>query len=131
MYSGRKSFRTQPVRILLISAIPIGAGIVAYLTYGSEEDWFVPWFMVGFFVLGVFALVEAVTDFLVLDTHELRFRKSFRSVQIPKTEIETVTWTKGGGVSLKLASGKWVMIPDMGYDSKGLTNSISAWVRSQ
>ena len=111
--------------------MPIGAGIVVYLTYGSDVDWFIPWFFVAFFVLGVAALVEAVTDFLVLDTNELRFRKSFRSVQIRKTEIESVTWTKGGGVSLKLESGRWVMIPDMGYDSQGLTNSISAWERSR
>ena len=102
MYSGRTFFRTRPVRILWISAIPIGAPIVAYLTYGSEENWFVPWFFIGFFLLGILALFEAATNFLVLDSHELRFRQSFRAVQIRKTDIESVTWTKGGGVSLRL-----------------------------
>jgi len=131
MYSGRTSFRTRPVRILWTSAIPIGAGLVAYLTYGSDVDWFIPWFFGGFFLLGILAFVEAVSDCLVLDARELRFRKSFRSVQIRKTDIESVTWTKGGGVSLKLESGNWVMIPDMGYDSMGLSNSIRAWVKSR
>ena len=130
MYSGRTTFRARPIRILWISAILVGAALTAYLTHGSDEDWFVPWFFVGFFLLGIVALLEALTQFLVLDAHELRYRKTFHTVRIPKAEIHQVTWTKGGGVSLKLESGKWVMVPDMGHDSQSLTNSLRAWVKS-
>jgi uncharacterized membrane protein len=79
------------MRILWVFAIPVGSVVGAYLFYGSGEDWFVPVFLAGFFVLGIFASVEAVTNFLILDAHELRFRKSFRSVQIARTEIELAT----------------------------------------
>ena len=131
MYSGRTAFRARPLRILWISVILVASMLGTYFTYGSDENWFVPWFFAGFAVLSLAALFETLTEFLVLDAHELRFRKSFRTVKIPKADISQVTWTKGDGASLKLVSGKWVMVPDMGYDSQGLTNSIRAWTKSR
>lgn len=131
MYSGRTTFRARPLRILWTSALPVAAGIVTYLTYGSDENWFVPWFFAGFALLGVAALFETLTEYLVFDVHELRFRKMFRTVKIPKADISEVTWTAGGGVSIQLTSGRWVMVPDLGYDSQGLTNSLKAWVKSR
>lgn len=130
MYAGRTSFRTRPLRILWISAIPIGSVVAIYFAYGTSEDWFVPWFFGGFFLLGIAALFETLTEYVVLGANELRFRKSFRTVRIQKADITQITWTKGGGVSLKLGSGRWGMVPDMGHDTQGLTNSLRAWMKS-
>ena len=38
---------------------------------------------------------------------------------------------KGGGVYLKLENGGWGKLPDLGYNSQGLTNTIRAWLKRQ
>lgn len=71
-------------------------------------------------------MTEALSEFIILDEYEQRFRRSFRSVRIPKEDITQVNWTKSAGASLKLAGAKWVMVPDMGHNSRSLTNSLRA-----
>ena len=51
---------------------------------------------------------------------------NFRERVVPRTEIESVTWEAGCGVSLKMNDGKWVKLPDYGHNAQGMTNSIRA-----
>jgi hypothetical protein len=83
----------------------------------------------GLSVLGVAAIAESwlvrvsLRDDAVWIT-TLRGRR-----RVPRETIESVTWEKGGGVALRTAGGAWVKLPEMGFDSQGLTNSIRAWLR--
>jgi hypothetical protein len=108
----------------------IGGAAATIISFRYDQAQWMVFGSLGFFGLGVISFVEAVTDYLVLDEEGIRFRKSFRSVQILKSDIEQVTWTKGGGTSVKREDGTWVMVPDMGYDSQGMTNSLKAWLRA-
>ena len=130
MYRGRTTFRTRPFRLIWLTAITLGAAAAAVFSLQTDE---VRWAIFGFVGLtgfGIISLLEAVTDYLILDENEIRFRKTFRNVRISKSDIEKVTWTKGGGTSVQRRDGSWVMVPDMGYDSQGMTNSIRAWLRA-
>lgn len=123
-------FRARPFRFLWIIAIILAGAAAAVYSFTNDEARWMVFGSIGFFALGIISLVEAASDYVILDNKELRFRKTFRSVRILKSEIEKITWTKGGGVSIKRTSGSWVMVPDMGYDSQGMTNSLQAWLRA-
>jgi hypothetical protein len=63
-----------------------------------------------------------------LGNEALEYRMNFKRVRIKKAEIEKVTWASGCGVSVQLLNGSWEEIPSFGKDSRGLTNSVRAWL---
>ena len=89
------------------------------------------WYKVGyaaFCALFVVGAVELKLRHLTIEADRITWTGNFRRGEVHRSEIESVTWAKGGGVSLKLTSGKWVPLPDVeGY--QGLTNTIRAWLR--
>jgi hypothetical protein len=44
-------------------------------------------------------------------------------------DISSVSWEKGGGVFLKLTAGGFAKLPELGYNSQGLTNTVRAWLK--
>jgi len=90
-----------------------------------------PWMrlvLVALAVLGVVGLVELRFERLELRADELAWVQNFRRRSLRRAQIESVTWQKGAGVSVQLAGGRWVALPGLGHDSRGLTNTIRAWI---
>jgi hypothetical protein len=63
------------------------------------------------------------------DTIKIVSIAPFTSRVIPRPQIDSVTWEKGCGASLKLTDGKWVKLPDVTGNAQGLTNTIRAWLK--
>ncbi len=99
---------------------------VVYSAY-FEFSW-ISVFFIGFSVLSFLAFIESASDYIHLDENEIRFRRLFRKTSVNKRAIERVKWEKGSGVSLRLISGEWVKIPNMGHNSQGLANSLRSWI---
>jgi len=110
------------VSFLVVLAMTVGAFFVGL-------EW---WYRLGFVTfsgLFVFAFFELSRIHVTLDLDKITFNHGFRRREIPRAKIESVTWAKGGGVSLKLVDGQWVGLPGVGRTSQGLTNSIRAWLK--
>lgn len=84
---------------------------------------------VAFSTLAVLAVVELAMTQVELTTTGIAFVKGFRRTFIPRADIESVTWAKGGGVFLKLVDGRSVNLPGVGRTDQGLVNSIRAWLK--
>ena len=130
MYSGRTSFRPRPTRIFWTVAVSILFAVVAFISYRTEGTNWVTLVLCGMFVFSLVGIVETLTDYMMLEDDGIRFRSTFRTVRIPKQDIEKVAWAAGCGVSVRRRNGEWTEVPDLGHGSQGVANSIRAWLRS-
>jgi hypothetical protein len=90
-----------------------------------------PWYrltLVALCALFVVSFAELATRRIALDDERLILVDHFRRRAICRTAIDSVTWEKGGGVSLKLHDGSWARLPEVGNGSQALSNSIRAWL---
>jgi hypothetical protein len=89
------------------------------------------WIVPVFAIAGAFWLADAITRRIVLGSDRIRIVSisNFQSRTIARVEVESVTWEKGCGVSIKLRDGKWVRLPSVGRNAQGLTNTIRAWLK--
>ena len=113
----------------MILVVASGFIIAAAYYYSQAGLTWMSAFFIGFSILGVAGVVESFSSYIQLDETEIRFRETFRTTAIPKTDIVKVTWEAGCGVSLMLSDGTWSRVPDLGHNSQGLTNSIRSWLR--
>jgi hypothetical protein len=106
--------------------------IVVALTIGAFAVSTSPWTRLSFAAfsaLAILAVLELAQRRIELEGDRLSFVVNFRRRSIPRADIDSVTWAKGGGVSLKLIDGTWVHLPEVGPANQGLTNSIRAWLK--
>jgi hypothetical protein len=90
------------------------------------------WMLMAYVVVSVVGLAGvlevAVTRIVLsetaLESHSLFYRRAYQAA-----DIASVTWEAGVGVSVKLVSGGWARIPEMGYNSQGLANTLRAWLK--
>jgi hypothetical protein len=109
------------------------AGIVLltiHLPFGIPDHHRV-WVVPAYAVLGALWLVDAFTRRIVLGKDSIRVVSisDFQSQTLARAELESVTWEKGCGASIKLRGGRWVRLPNIGRDPQGLTNTIRAWLK--
>jgi hypothetical protein len=112
--------------VLFGIAIVFALAVVAFIV--STPLW-IRVFFAGFSAFAILAVIELTQRRIELGEDRLTFFANFRRRSIPRADIDSVTWAKGGGVSLKLVDGTWVHLPEVGSGSQGLTNSIRAWLR--
>lgn len=130
MYGGKTHFRVVAWIRILIFLIASGSVAAAAYCFSKEGLTWICAFFIGFSLLGVAGTVQSFTMYVTLEDGEIRFRESFRTTVIPKSDIVRVTWEAGCGVSLLLGDGTWARVPDLGHNSQGLTNSIRSWLRA-
>lgn len=88
----------------------------------------------GFVALSVSAcagVIEIATARIMLAEDILEVRRIWSRRRYRAADIEAATWEKGSRVSLKLAQGGWVKLPEMGYNSQSLANSPRAWLKNR
>jgi hypothetical protein len=129
MYGGRTLFRVVPWVRNSILVIASGSIVAAAFCYSHEGLTWICAFFIGFSVLCVAGVVESFIMYIRLEETRISFRENFRKTEIPKGDIEKVTWEAGCGVSLLLSDGTWAKVPDLGQNSQGLTNSIRSWLK--
>jgi len=87
---------------------------------------------IGFAVMtliGALGFVELGTTRVILADDFIDMGPIWKRRQLGRDEIKRVTWAKGAGVALELNSGGWVKVPELGFNSQGLTNTIRAWLK--
>jgi hypothetical protein len=124
--------RPKPgVRALCVVIYVAGVVLLAiHLPFGVPDGhrvWVVP--LYG--IVGAFWLADAFTRRIVLGSDSIRIVSisDFQSRTLSRVEVDSVTWEKGCGASIKLRDGKWVRLPNVGRDLQGLTNTIRAWLK--
>jgi hypothetical protein len=80
-------------------------------------------------VVGVLGVVDVVRRRVVLEPDRLSVVSLWSRQVYPRAEIDSVTWDAGVGVALKLVSGRWVRLPELGRNSQSVTNTIRAWLK--
>lgn len=112
------------VPVVLVFAL---AGMVVSLRAGLSGWVIVVWGLLV--LLGVVALLDVHITRVELGPEGLTIVTGFRRRDVPREEIESVTWGKGVGASLKLMDGRWIGLPEVGPGSQGLASSVRAWLR--
>lgn len=84
--------------------------------------------LAGFALLAVLGLADALVTRVEVDEEGLTRVAGFRRQEIPRTDIDRVTWESGTGVSVHLTNGSWVKLPDVG-NSQARANSLRSWLK--
>lgn len=130
MYKGRTRFSAAPWIRATIAAVAVGSSGVAVFLYSQDGVSWISGFFIAFSIICIAGVIESFSMFIALDDDQIRFRGSFRKTVIPKSDIESVTWEAGCGVSLRLKNGRWESVPDLGINSQGLVNSVRSWLKT-
>jgi len=115
------------VALVLAAATVFVAGAVSSY-YHSGWNW-VSLGFAGLSVLGVVGVTEVASTRIVLSENLLEAGSVWSRHRYPVADIASVTWEWGAGVSVKLSSGGWARLPELGYDSQGLANTLRAWLK--
>jgi Bacterial PH domain len=111
----------------------VAAAVAVFVILGvisltvSDSHW-VTASLFGFSLIGVFGLVELAGRRVTLTPDGLELVSNLRTRFVPRSEIASVTWAKGEGVSLKLVAGTWLHLPEVGPGSQAMVNSVRAWL---
>ena len=118
--------RWMAVSVVVATAVFLcGAGL-SYI--GSGWTWSTAGFA-AISLVGLVGLVELAWSRIVLSEAELEVRTLWTHKRYAASRVASVTWEAGCGVALKLSDGTWAKLPDLGYNSQGLTNTIRAWLK--
>ena len=124
-----QSLRPKPwvlVAVFVAAALFV-AGLV--FTY-SQNGWtWVSLSFAGMTFIGIGGIIEVATSRVVLGDDALECGTIWSRRRYPAADIASVSWEKGGGVFLKLKAGGFAKLPELGYNSQGLTNTMRAWLK--
>ena len=79
--------------------------------------------------MGALGVLDVARRRIVLGRSELRIVSMWSQRVYSRDTIDKVTWEGGVGVSLKLATGGWVRLPELGRNSQSVANTIRAWLK--
>jgi hypothetical protein len=121
----------KPKGWVLVAALAAAALFVAGLLFTySQHGW--TWLSIGFAgmtLIGVGGVIEVATSRVVLHDDALECGPIWSRRRYPVAGIASVSWEKGGGVFLRLEAGGFAQLPELGYNSQGLTNTVRAWLK--
>jgi hypothetical protein len=122
-----QEFRTPRWLRLVLGGATVGAtaGIAVWVYLNGTER---AWLGVAGLLALIVATLDSATTRVTLGRSAIVIVSNFRRRDLPRHEIDSVTWEAGVGVSLKLKGGAWVKLPDVG-NSQSRANSIRAWIR--
>ena len=109
------------------AAVLFLAGFVGAL-YLRAPGWSVLAFG-GLCLVGALGVLDAARRRIVLGRTDLRILSMWSQRVYARDTIDSVTWEGGVGVSLKLTSGSWVRLPELGRNSQSVANTIRAWLK--
>jgi hypothetical protein len=112
--------------VVAATAVLFVAGLV--FTYTSGGWTWVSLTFAGMATLALAGIVEVATSRVVLHADAIECGAIWSRRRIQAADIDSVRWERGGGVALKLAKGGWAKLPELGYNSQGLANTVRAWL---
>lgn len=123
----KRIFRASTWLIIAVAAaeLVLAAGAVHAFLVRSSGAAKVVYLMAA--AIGGVVLVDVITSKLVLANGVLEVKSASRRRRYKVSEIEAVRWEWGVGVYLKLTTGGWTKMPELGRNSQSLANSLRAW----
>jgi hypothetical protein len=110
----------------MVAAALFVVGLV--FTYRQSGWTWLSFAFTGMTLIGIGGVIEVATSRVVLGDDALECGTIWSRRRYPAATIASVSWEKGGGVFLKLKAGGFAKLPELGYNSQGLTNTVRAWV---
>jgi hypothetical protein len=124
-----QSLRPKPW-ILIAVATAAAMFVVGFVFTYTQSGWsWVSLTFAGMTLLGIGGVIEVATSRVSLYDDALECGTIWSRRCHPVADIASVSWEKGGGVFLKLKSGGFAQLPELGYNSQGLTNTVRAWLK--
>jgi len=122
-------FRVRPhMKVLALFAALMLAGAAAYLLM---KHGLAPTTLLSgaLSVLAALGFAQTLLAYIHLQDDALVISSGLTKRRYDRASLESVTWEAGSGVSIKKVDGSWIKLPEMGYNSQSLSNSIRAWLR--
>ena len=127
-YSGRRIFRSSPLLLGLLAAAEVLFLAGTWVVYREKGLALATLTLGGLAVFGAVGLLDALTRRVVLASDALLVTGLWGRRRYDKREIVSVSHEKGGPPALKLADGRWAMLPpEVG---RAIANSIRAWLKA-
>ena len=123
-----KIIRPKPALFIMLAvakAMFVAGFIFMYVTSGWS------WTTIGFAAMTLIAalgFVELGTTRVILLDDSVEMGSIWKRRSLRRDEIKRVTWEKGAGVAFELNQGGWAKLPELGFNSQGLTNTMRAWL---
>ncbi len=119
------------VRLIIVVIYLAGIALLSFHLPFNIPERYKPLVLTCFVIGGAFAVVDIFLKRIALQNDRITIvsLSDYVSRTIPRADIESVTWEKGCGASMKLCDGKWVRLPNVGLNAQGLTNTIRAWLK--
>ncbi len=114
--------------LAIAKALFVAGFVFMYVTSGWS------WTTIGFAVMTLIAalgFVELGTTRVMLLDDSVEMGSIWKRRSLRRDEIKRVTWEKGAGVAFELNEGGWAKLPELGFNSQGLTNTIRAWLKRE
>jgi len=122
-------FRVRPfMKALALFAALMMAGAAAYfrMKQGLSPMTLLCGVMSAVASLG---FAQTLLAYIHLQDDALVISSGLKKRRHERATLDSVTWEAGSGVSIKKVDGTWIQLPEMGYNSQSLSNSIRAWLR--
>lgn len=84
--------------------------------------------LTGFIILGAVGFLDFLFTRVELHEDRIVIVTNFRKRILQREEVNSVTWAAGSGVTIMLAGGQSLQLPDVG-NSQSRANSIRAWLK--
>ena len=116
--------------VLIVTIIAAALFIAGFAFTYSQRGWtWVSLSFAGLTLIGIGGVIEVATSRVVLHDDRLECGNLWSRTRIPAGDIASVSWEKGGGVFVTLQTGGFAKLPELGYNSQGLTNTVRAWLK--
>jgi hypothetical protein len=127
--SEQRTIRVAPWLIVCaaIAALLFLAGLVGALLLGGVNRMALGF--AGLCVVGALGVADVGTRRVVLSPDGLSVISIWSRRAYPRDGIDSVAWEGGIGVAVKLTSGGWVKLPELGRNSQSVSNMIRAWLK--
>lgn len=118
-------------RYLWVGAIAacVIAFVLGFVAFTNGLSWVYRVFYLAFSVAAVFGLADVAWTRIELNENGIEIISGFRRQFVPLQAIDSITWAKGVGVSIKISDGSWIGLPEVGTGSQALSNSLRAWLK--
>ncbi len=123
-----KIIRPKPVLFAML-AVAKALFVAGFIFMYARSGW--TFTTIGFAVMTLVAalgFVELGTTRIIMLDDRIEMGPVWKRRSLGRDEIKSVTWEKGAGVVLELNRGGWAKLPELGFNSQGLTNTIRAWL---
>lgn len=127
-YAGRTHFRSHKRRHVFSYGLLCLCSIIVAAAYVIEGLTWITGLIALMLPIGVAAVIESHTDYLVIHDRAIELRRTFRRSSVDLESIASISNEKGCPVLIVLEDGNKVEVPDLGVS--GIANSLRAWLRA-